>query len=162
MRHTSIVLTALLLAPLAVLQAAENPWGRYRFAPDAVKEIDLTSDTEWTLAVDGGARRAIKVTAGGWNSDQQSPVIASADVKDFAVYERMITIPAEAEGRVVKVLFGGCNYGAEVLLDGRKVAEHNAPMTPFAADLTGLARPGKHIGSRSRRTRVIISAGRRW
>ena len=44
---------------------------------------------------------------------------------------------------MVKVLFGGCNYGAEVLLDGRKVAEHNAPMTPFAADLTGLATPGK-------------------
>ena len=142
-RTTTLLLTALLLAPLAALHAAGNPWANYRFAPDAAREIDLASDTQWTLAIDGGAPRAIKVTAGGWNSDRQSPAIASADVKDYATYERTLTIPAAAAGQVVKVLFGGCNYGAEVLLDGRKVAEHNAPMTPFAADLTGLATPGK-------------------
>lgn len=121
----------------------KNVWADYRFAPDAIAEIDLASDIDWTLSVDGGAPRPIKVTAGGWNSDQQSPPIPSADVKDCATYERAITIPAEAEGRVVKVLFGGCNYGAEVFLDGTKVAEHHAPMTPFEADLTGVAQPGK-------------------
>ena len=51
---------------------AENPWGNYRFAPDAQREIDLASDTAWTLSVDGGPPRPIKVTAGGWNSDQQT------------------------------------------------------------------------------------------
>ncbi|MCY3018801.1 MAG: hypothetical protein NTW87_07205 [Planctomycetota bacterium] len=120
-----------------------NVWADYRFAPDAIAEIDLASDIDWKLSEDGGAPRPIKVTAGGWNSDQQSPPIPSADVKDCATYERAIAIPAEAEGRVVKVLFGGCNYGAEVLLDGVKVAEHHAPMTPFEADLTGVAQAGK-------------------
>jgi len=122
---------------------AADPWAGYRFAPDALEEIDLGSDTEWTLSIDGGAPRPIKVTGGGWNSDQQSPPIASDGVKDCAAYERTIAIPAGAEGRVVKVLFGACNYGAEVFLDDRKVTEHNAPMTPFDADLTGLALPGK-------------------
>ena len=123
--------------------AAENPWADYRQAPDALREIDLASDTEWTLSIDGATPRPIKVTAGGWNSDQQEPQIPSADVKDYATYERQITIPAEAKDQVVKILFGGCNYGAEVFLDERKVTEHNAPMTPFAVDLTGLVTPGK-------------------
>ncbi|MEI6350133.1 MAG: hypothetical protein WCP06_03390 [Verrucomicrobiota bacterium] len=59
--------------------AENNPWASYRYAPDALKEIDLASDTDWTLSVDGGAPRPIKVTAGGWNSDQQQPQIPSAE-----------------------------------------------------------------------------------
>jgi len=123
--------------------AAENPWAAYRYAPDALKEINLASDKDWTLSVDGGAPRPIKVTAGGWNSDQQEPQIPSADVKDYVVYERPITIPAEAKGQVVKILFGGCNYGAEVYLDDQKITEHHAPMTPFEADVTAVAKPGQ-------------------
>ena len=137
----NLIIIATLCAVNAL--AAERPWAAYRYAPDALREIDLASDTDWTLSVDGATPRPIKVTAGGWNSDQQEPQIPSADVKDYATYERQITIPAEAKDQVVKILFGGCNYGAEVFLDGRKVTEHNAPMTPFAADLTGLAAPGK-------------------
>ena len=83
-------------------------------------EINLASDTAWTLRCDGGPARPIKVTAGGWNSDQQSPQIPSAAVKDHAVYERQITIPAEAKDQAVKIQFGGCNYGAEVWLDDRR------------------------------------------
>jgi hypothetical protein len=120
-----------------------TPWAGYRFAPNALREIDLASDTAWMLNVDSGPARPIKVTAGGWNSDQQEPPIASNAVKDHVIYERPLEIPAEAQGNVVKVLFGGCNYGAEVFLDDRKVTEHNAPMTPFEADLTGLVVPGK-------------------
>lgn len=123
--------------------SAGGPWASYRFAPNALQEIDLTSNTAWTLSVDDGPPRPIKVTAGGWNSDQQEPPIASAAVKDHVVYQRTLEIPAEANGKVVKVLFGGCNYGAEVFLDDQKVAQHNAPMTPFEADLTGLVAAGK-------------------
>jgi len=108
-----------------------------------IKEIDLTSDTDWALSIDGGEPRSIKVTAGGWNSDQQEPQIPSALPKDHVIYERSITIPEDAAGKVVKVEFGGCNYGAEVFLDDRKVAEHHLPMAPFEADLTDIAEPGK-------------------
>jgi len=137
----SLMVSVLLCAGYA--GAAENPWAAYRCAPDALKEMDLASDTDWTLSVDGGAPRPIKVTAGGWNSDQQDPQIPSADVKDCAIYERSITIPAEAKGQVVKILFGGCNYGAEVFLDDQKITEHHAPMTPFEADVTAVAKPGQ-------------------
>ena len=63
-----------------------------------IKEIDLASDTAWTVSVDGGPRRPIKVTGGGWNSDQQDPPIGTGDVKDHVTYERIITIPADAAG----------------------------------------------------------------
>ena len=111
---------------------------------NALKEIDLASDTAWTLSIDGNSpARPIRVPGGGWNSDRQQPQIPSASVKDHVVYERELVVPAAARGKVVKVEFGGCNYGAEVFLDDRKVAEHHAPMTPFAADLTGLVEAGK-------------------
>lgn len=109
----------------------------------AIEEVDLSSDSAWCLRIDGGTPRPIKVTAGGWNSDQQEPQIPSAFAKDHVTYERAITIPTSAAGNVVKVAFGGCNYGAEVFLDDRKITEHHAPQTPFEADLTGIAQPGK-------------------
>jgi hypothetical protein len=106
-------------------------------APAAVlKELDSTSNTAWTLRIDGGEPQPVKVTAGGWNSDQQEPQIPTASVVDHVVYERKFVGPQEASGAVVKVLFDGCNYGAEVYLEDALVAEHHAPMTPFAADLT--------------------------
>jgi len=152
-KQSLCLLLWLLLAGSVI--AGENPWADYRFAQDALMEIDLASDAAWTLSVDDGPARPIKVTAGGWNSDQQEPQIPTAAVKDHVVYEREVAIPAEAKDRVVKVVFGGCNYGAEVLLDGRKIAQHHAPMTPFKADLTGVAEPGK--------THVLrVKAYHRW
>ena len=141
-KHIRTAVVATLLVG-SVARAAENPCATYRYAPDALRELDLASDTDWTLSVDGSAPRPIKVTAGGWNSDQQDPQISSAAVKDYAVYERAITIPDEAKGQVVKILFGGCNYGAEVYLDNQKITEHHAPMTPFEADVTAVAKPGQ-------------------
>jgi hypothetical protein len=126
------------------LIAAGNPWANYRFAPDALREIDLASDTAWKFSIDGGAEQPVKVPAGGWNSDRQDPPIPTmTGVKDHVVYMRQIQIPAEAAGKVVKVLFGGCNYGAEVFVGDRKVAEHHAPMTPLEADLTAAVESGK-------------------
>ncbi len=110
---------------------------------EPLEVIDLASDEAWSLSIDGGPKRTIKVTADGWNSDQQEPVIPSAAVKDHVIYERDIVVPDSARGKVVKVEFGACNYGAEVFLDDQQIVEHHAPMTPFEADLTGLAEAGK-------------------
>ena len=130
------------IAPPGV--AAEKPWSQTRFAPDASQEIDLASDTQWRLSIDGGPQRPIKVPAGGWNSDQQDPSIPTmTGVKDNVVYTRPLQIPSEAAGQTVKILFGAANYGAEVFIDDRKVAEHHAPMTPFEADITAAVEPGR-------------------
>jgi hypothetical protein len=103
----SLILALCLLSRSAEAPGADEAWAGYRFVPDALAEIDLASDTAWTLSVDGGPARAIRVTAGGWNSDFQSPPIASDAAKDHAVHERKIDIPAAAAGKVVQVRFGG-------------------------------------------------------
>ena len=168
MKHRKILgtftLGALLLAPLAVLLAAENSWSGHRFAPDEVKEIDLASDTAWTLSVDDGTPRKIKVPGGGYNSDRQDQPWIQMDVelpgknampqvravKDHATYQREISIPKEAEGKSVALELGAVNHGAEVfLIDGGNetlVGEHAGPLMPFSVDLTRRVQPGRTYG----------------
>ena len=116
-----------------------------------VVAVDLASDTAWTLAVDDGPVRGIRVPGGGYNSDlQEKPWIAQDSVKDHVVYRRSLTIPAEAAGRATLLSFGAVNCGAEVaLLDGDRVVPvttHVGIMMPFTADLTGLVQPGRTYG----------------
>jgi hypothetical protein len=128
----------LLACVLAILLAVPT-------AGAVMAEIDLASDTAWTLSIDGGEPRPIRVPAGGWNSDRQSPRInEDTDVKDHVVYRRAITIPPEAAGQVVALSFGAVNYGAEVFLDDQKVGDHDAgPFTAFEVDLTDRVEPGR-------------------
>ncbi len=124
--------------------AENNPRAAYRYAPDALWEMDLASDTAWTLSIDGGRPRPIKVPGGGWNSDLQTPPIqVLKDVKDFVLYERKLVMPAEAAGQAVELRFGAVNYGCEVFLDGKKVGEHHGPQVAFTVDLTAAAVAGK-------------------
>ena len=109
-----------------------------------LKEVDLASDTAWTLAIDGPEKRAIKVPGNGWNSDRQTPRINQlSGVRDFVVYQREIRIPEDAAGQAVLLQCGAINFGAEIYLDGKKAGEHHGPMMPFEVDLTPLVRPGK-------------------
>jgi len=111
--------------------------------PAAAAGIDLASDTAWSLSLDGGPPRAIKVPGGGWNSDQQQPRIDSmSGVNDFCTYERKLTIPLELPQQAVKLCFGAVTYGCEVFLDGKKVGEHHGPQVAFEVDLTDMATPG--------------------
>ena len=128
-------LAATLATASALLAGAAEPF---------LAETDLASDTAWTLRCDDGPARPIKVPGGGWNSDQQSPPIqAMKDVKDFVLYERKLTIPADAADQVTLLKFGAVAHGCEVFLDGKKVGEHHGPQVPFDIDLTPAATPGR-------------------
>jgi len=131
------------------------PWNHTARADDALTAplavADLASDSAWTLAVDDGPTRAIKVPGGGYNSDRQDqPWIDQFSVKDHVLYQRTITIPKVRDDQATLVEFGAVNHGAEVyLVDGpteKLVATHAGPMMPFSADLTALVTPGKTYG----------------
>jgi len=126
----------------------------------ALAQVDLASDTAWTLSIDGGPSRTIKVPGGGYNSDRQDkPLIEMSvptgfhsdpgrqAVKDCVVYQRSITIPKVNDRQVTLVEFGAVNHGAEVsLVDAGTetlVATHVGPLMPFAADLTHFVTPGR-------------------
>lgn len=121
----------------------------------SVADIDLASNSEWTLSVDDGPSRAIKVPGGGFNSDlQDQPWMEMCGdghgrrmVKDHVIYQRAIKIPDLAAGNAVVIEFGAVNHGAEVyLIDGqveKLIASHVGPHMPFSADLTGKVLPGR-------------------
>lgn len=108
-----------------------------------LSEVDLASDTAWTLSIDGGTPRAVKVPGGGWNSNIQNPVIDRwYGVNEYVIYQRNITIPNHNPSQVTKVLFGAVNFGAEIYLNDTLITTHHGPMMPFEADLTGYVTPG--------------------
>ncbi len=115
--------------------------------PDPIKggvEIDLASDTDWTISLDGKPPRPIKVPGGGWNSDRQEPRIQEMmDVNDYVLYERKITIPKVFGEETARIHFGAVAHGCEVFLDGQKVGEHHGPQVAFDIDLTTAAKPGQ-------------------
>ena len=64
-------------------------------------------------------------------------------VMDHVIYQRDICIPAEWAGRAIQLEFGAVNFGAEILLDGKRIGGHEGPLMPFSVDLTGVAKPGQ-------------------
>jgi hypothetical protein len=110
-------------------------------------EQDLASDTAWTISVADGPFRPIVVPGGAWTSDQQLPQglprgRAWELLPDHVVYRRNINIPDGAADRVIKILFGGVNHGAEVYINDKVVTTHVGPQMPFEADITDQVKPG--------------------
>ena len=65
-----------------------------RASAGPVQEIDLASDTAWTLRTRRRAAAPIRVPGGGWNSDLQNPPIDTmTGVKDHVIYQRKILVP---------------------------------------------------------------------
>ena len=149
--------TALLAGPLLAMVfwgTAAHGEDRDRFAYPAtldsaavaspMEEIDLASDTAWSLRIDGGEPRPIKVPGGGWNSDFQSPRIPTMEgVNDHVVYQREIDVPRVMDGQITKILFGAVNYGAEVYIDGKLVTTLAKPYVPFEVDISDFVKPGQ-------------------
>lgn len=110
----------------------------------AKQEINLGSDTAWTISLDGGEKRQIIVPGGGWNSDIQEPKIHTmSDVNNYVLYERMIKVPAALSGNIIKIQFGAVNYGAEVYIDEKKVGTHEGSLSAFEFDITPYIRWGE-------------------
>ena len=129
-----LILAVCLLTRSAAAANDDEAWAAYRFAPNALTEIDLSSDTARTLCLDGGPARPIRVTAGGWNSDFQPAPIASDAVKDHAVCERKIDIPAAALGLVDSVeLMGRFHCYSPVVVSASGLVPAGRPAASNAA-----------------------------
>lgn len=95
------------------------------------------------------------------------------DVK-MAWMRKVVTVPADWSGQIIKLHFEAIAGYAEVYVNNRKVAENFDLFLPFQADITGIAEPGKEIeirvGVRSQSLfednstigRRIVPAGSMW
>ncbi|MDX2186594.1 MAG: glycoside hydrolase family 2 TIM barrel-domain containing protein [Opitutaceae bacterium] len=101
-------------------------------------EIDLSG--EWNFVPENGVQSAIRVPGGGW--------LKQGFTCESGVYERWITIPKEAEGRVVRLELGAVNHELEGWIgeDVASLASFYRETTAFTGqdlDLTPHVQAGK-------------------
>jgi beta-galactosidase len=93
--------------------------------------------------------------AGGWTRVDQFPSARQREIavpscwelteKDYegvAYYRRTFRVPAEWEGKIVRLHFGAVNFRAEVWLNDQAVGFHEGGFTPFEFRVEGLLQPG--------------------
>jgi hypothetical protein len=105
---------------------------------------DLSSafGTSWEFRPEGGDWKPIQVPAGGWRTQGYHC--------DAGTYRTWIVIPAEGQGRLIRVKFAAVNFGAEVYVGTnepslRKITSHVNGWMPFIADLTPHFTPGQRV-----------------
>lgn len=79
---------------------------------------------------------------GAWAEGGQVPLYVG-ETFDAKTYRRDVLVPADWTGKRVFLVFQQVNYIADVLVDGKLVANHVGGFIPFSVDLTGLVSPGK-------------------
>jgi hypothetical protein len=118
----------------------------------AVSPATLSLSGTWQFAVDPEAAGL----SGGWahpafDDTGWQPVTvphtwnvmpAYADYIGIAWYRRRLTLPPRAGAAQVRLRFGAIFYRAQVWWNGVYLGAHEGGYTPFAFDVSGLARPG--------------------
>ena len=92
---------------------------------DKTELVEYDFDTSPTLTVPGD-----------WNSQDDKLFYYEGSVW----YRTKFDLPPSEPGHRQFVYFGAANYEAEVYLNGRKLGRHVGGFTPFAYEITGLAR----------------------
>lgn len=104
----------------------------------------------WQLAFDPGEEGVRSHwMAGNWPLAKAEPVqvpalwdVTHPDAEGVGFYRRAFAVPADWQGGVLRLHFGGASYRAEVWLNGVFAGSHEGAYTPFDLDVTSLARAG--------------------
>ena len=95
--------------------------GTWEFSPaDGVPSRPIEVPGEWAM-------QGFEVPAGG-----------------FATYARDIEVPADWDGKTVKLRFDAVHAVCEVFVNGRAVGGHEGGFVPFELDVTKAIRPGRN------------------
>ncbi len=92
--------------------------GVWKFQTSTIRESDIEVPGEWTM-------QGFDVPEG-----------------ETAVYTRTFTIPADWNGKRIKIRFDGVSSYGLVKVNGQTVGEHEGGMVPFEMDITAAAQPG--------------------
>lgn len=118
--------------------------GPIQAAPPETTTLDLSSAAgiKWDFKPEGGDWKSIAVPAGGWR--------AQGYTCDAGTYRARIPIPANAQGRLVRLAFAAVNFGADVYVGTdeahlTKIASHIDGWVPFDADVTPYVTPGSKV-----------------
>ncbi len=108
--------------------------GSWRFAFDAPNEGERAG---WARGALPGTLQILVPFSWG------SLLSGVPDSADIGWYSRPITIPESWRGKRIFIVFGASDWQTRVWLDGQKLGDHQGGYTPFAFELTPLARVGQ-------------------
>lgn len=97
----------------------------------------LSLDGTWEFALGARTGWAAIHVPGCWEAQGYSKAAEGP-----AFYRRTATIPADWAGQPIFLEFDAVSYACRVTLNGTLVGEHFGLWTPFALDVTAVARPG--------------------
>jgi beta-galactosidase len=110
----------------------------------ASTRIELDLSGTWQIAFDPeGAGDRREWTNGHWPEARSASIqvpaiwnIAFPDAEGIGFYRKVFDLPADWNGKAVKLHFDGVSYRAEVWLNGRFVGAHMGAYTSFTLDVT--------------------------
>jgi len=110
--------------------------------------LDLSGPWQLAFDVDGEGIRA-GWTEAAWPEDRAGPVqvpaiwnVAYPDAEGVGFYRKTFQVPAEWQGRVLRLHLSGASYRAEAWLNGVYVGSHEGAYTPFSFDVSSAIRAG--------------------
>ncbi len=98
----------------------------------------LTLDGVWDFTLGPGAPRGTIRVPGCWEAQGYSKHLDGP-----AHYRREVLIPSEWAGQRIFAEFDAVSYACVLSCNGKRVGEHRGLWTPFAFDVTPVARPGQ-------------------
>ncbi len=104
--------------------------------PESRGENHLSLDGPWKFSTDSATWTDITVP-GNWDTLPEY-----STHKGVGHYQRDFTIPADWDGKRIRLKFDAVYHDATVLLDDQEIGSHNGGYTPFEFDITGLVKPG--------------------
>jgi len=115
-------------------------------------ERSLPLDGTWQIVFDreNEGKQAEWFREGKFPDDQKRDIpvpscweLTEKDYEGVAFYRRTFIVPADWDGKVVRLRFGAVNFRAEVWLNGQAVGVHEGGFTPFEFRVDQALRPGK-------------------
>ena len=150
--HTAVLATALaLLAGALHAQASDSIPLPEQPRPDFARAEWLNLNGTWRFALD----TADQGSKAGWSNGQlpgssqilvpfswAAPLSGIGDTTSIGWYARSIMVPEDWKGKRIFLVIGASDWRTSAWLDGDSLGTHQGGYTPFAFELTKLARPG--------------------
>ena len=137
-----------ILAPLCLMALPRAEYPRPQF--ERAEWLNLNG--EWNFAFDFGQTGREHDWQKATSLDRKITVpfcpesslsgIGYTDFIPAVWYQRTLSVPAEWEGRQVRLNFGASDYETHVFVDGQEVGVHYGTGSSFAFDITKQAKPG--------------------
>ena len=105
-----------------------------------VQQPQISLNGKWDFRIAGRNTKHIINVPGEW--EMQGFTVNEGET---AVYTRELNIPADWEGKTIRIRFDGVSSHAIIKVNGIKIGEHEGSFVPFERDITSAAKENKNI-----------------